>query len=134
MGLPGLNQYKARINVSCSRTQRSDVGEVRTRAPWSRVKYSTTEPLPSHKSLERSLSKISMKGKPCAHPENSVRGEVGGGGGGGAPETSSVINIFYKGAYGLLSRNNWTLRGQIASREASNCFLRGVCTNISKKT
>ena len=27
MGLPGLNQYIARINVSCSRTQRSDAGE-----------------------------------------------------------------------------------------------------------
>ena len=26
-GLPGLNQYKARNNVSCSRTQRSDPGE-----------------------------------------------------------------------------------------------------------
>ena len=28
--VPGLNQYKARINVSCSRTQRSDAGEART--------------------------------------------------------------------------------------------------------
>ena len=32
-GLPGLNQYKARINVSCSRTQRSDAGEARTCGP-----------------------------------------------------------------------------------------------------
>ena len=30
MGLPGLNQYYARINVSCSRTQHSDVGEAQT--------------------------------------------------------------------------------------------------------
>ena len=30
-GLPGLNQYLARINVSCSRTQCSDAGEARTR-------------------------------------------------------------------------------------------------------
>ena len=32
-GLPGLNQYYARINVSCSRTQSSDAGEARTRGP-----------------------------------------------------------------------------------------------------
>ena len=32
-GLPGLNQYKARINVSFSRTQHSDAGEAQTRAP-----------------------------------------------------------------------------------------------------
>ena len=32
-GLPGLNQYKARINVSCSRTQCSDAGEARVRCP-----------------------------------------------------------------------------------------------------
>ena len=31
--LPGLNQYYARINVSCSRTQFSDVGEARTHGP-----------------------------------------------------------------------------------------------------
>ena len=30
-GLPGLNKYYARINVSCSSTQRSDAGEARTR-------------------------------------------------------------------------------------------------------
>ena len=48
MGLPGLNQFWARINVSCSRTQHSDAGEGRTvepEAPQSRVKHSTTEPL-----------------------------------------------------------------------------------------
>ena len=33
MGLPGLNQYQARINVSCSRTQRSDAGEALTLSP-----------------------------------------------------------------------------------------------------
>ena len=33
MDLPGLNQYQARINVSCSRTQHSDAGEARTRSP-----------------------------------------------------------------------------------------------------
>ena len=32
-GLPGLNQYKAGINRSCSRTQRSDAGEAQTRSP-----------------------------------------------------------------------------------------------------
>ena len=32
-GLPGLNQKKARINVSCSRTQCSDAGEARTSGP-----------------------------------------------------------------------------------------------------
>ena len=31
--IPGLNQYKARINVSCSRTQRSDTSEARTCNP-----------------------------------------------------------------------------------------------------
>ena len=34
MGLPGVNQYYSRINVSCSRTQRSIVGEARTRGPF----------------------------------------------------------------------------------------------------
>ena len=29
MGLPGFNQYLARINVSCSKTQGSDAGEAR---------------------------------------------------------------------------------------------------------
>ena len=33
MGLPGLNQYYARINLSCSWTQRSDAGEAQTRSP-----------------------------------------------------------------------------------------------------
>ena len=33
MGLPGLNQDKARINVSCSRTQRSDAGDALTQGP-----------------------------------------------------------------------------------------------------
>ena len=32
-GLPGLNQYYARINVSCSRPQHSDAGEARTHGP-----------------------------------------------------------------------------------------------------
>ena len=32
-GLPGLNQYLARIDVSCSMTQHSDAGEARTRGP-----------------------------------------------------------------------------------------------------
>ena len=32
-GLPGLNQYYARINMSCSRTHCSDAGEARTRGP-----------------------------------------------------------------------------------------------------
>ena len=30
-GLIGLNQYKAMMNVSCSRAQRSDAGEARIR-------------------------------------------------------------------------------------------------------
>ena len=33
MGLPELNQYLARINVSCSRTQHSDAGDARTHGP-----------------------------------------------------------------------------------------------------
>ena len=33
MGLPGLNQYSARINVSCSRTQHNDAVEAGTRNP-----------------------------------------------------------------------------------------------------
>ena len=32
MGLPGLNQYLARINVSCSGTQHSDADEAGTRS------------------------------------------------------------------------------------------------------
>ena len=32
-GLPGPNQYYARINVSCSMTRRSDAGEARNRGP-----------------------------------------------------------------------------------------------------
>ena len=39
MGVPGLNQYLARINVSCSRTQHSDAGEVRTRTHSSQALY-----------------------------------------------------------------------------------------------
>ena len=30
MGLPGLNQYLARIKLSCSKTQHSDAGEAQT--------------------------------------------------------------------------------------------------------
>ena len=33
MGLPGLKQYQARINVSYAGTQHSDAGEARTRSP-----------------------------------------------------------------------------------------------------
>ena len=32
-GLPWLNQYLARINVSCSKTQSSDAGEAQTHNP-----------------------------------------------------------------------------------------------------
>ena len=46
-GFPGMNQYQARINVSCLRTQQSDAVEARTRNPHSQVKGSTTETLPS---------------------------------------------------------------------------------------
>ena len=45
--LPVLNQYEARINVSCSRTQCSDAGEAHPAALRSRVKHSTTEQLRS---------------------------------------------------------------------------------------
>ena len=45
--LPGSNQYYARINVSCSRTQPTDTGEAGPAAPQSRVKHSTTKPLRS---------------------------------------------------------------------------------------
>ena len=48
MGLPVLNQYWARINVSCSRTQRSDAIGLEPATPQSWVKHSTTEPLHSH--------------------------------------------------------------------------------------
>ena len=48
MGLPGLNQYKARIIVSCSRTTKA-VTPVRLEpmAHQSHVQHSTTEPLRS---------------------------------------------------------------------------------------
>ena len=36
--LPLLNHYEARINVTCSRTQRSDADEARTRN-WSVSRY-----------------------------------------------------------------------------------------------
>ena len=45
--LHGLNQYLARINVSCSRTQHNDAGEARNAVHRSRAKHSTTEPLRS---------------------------------------------------------------------------------------
>ena len=39
--------------------QRSDAGEARTRCPWSRVKHSTTEPLPSLRgSVQQHASKV----------------------------------------------------------------------------
>ena len=34
-GLPGLNQYYARVHASCSRTQHSDAGEARNETPQS---------------------------------------------------------------------------------------------------
>ena len=33
MGIPGLNQYSARINVSCPRTQHSGGGKAQTHGP-----------------------------------------------------------------------------------------------------
>ena len=45
-GLPGLNQYSARINVSCSRTKNAATPvRLKPAAPQSRVKHSTTDPL-----------------------------------------------------------------------------------------
>ena len=40
-GLPGLNQYLARINVSCSRTQRSEASEAQTCNPSPSVSSQT---------------------------------------------------------------------------------------------
>ena len=47
-GLPGLNQYLARINVPCSRTQRSDTSEAQTRSPlvFSQALYHWATALP----------------------------------------------------------------------------------------
>ena len=47
-GLPGLNQYQARINVSCSRTQHRDASEARTWGPSvsSQVLYNWATVLP----------------------------------------------------------------------------------------
>ena len=47
-GLPGLNQYLARINVSCSRTNAVTPVRIKPVAPLSPVKHSTTEPLCSN--------------------------------------------------------------------------------------
>ena len=48
-GLPGLNQYYARINVSCSRHNAAMPVRLDPTAPRSRVKHSTTEPpAPDH--------------------------------------------------------------------------------------
>ena len=49
MGLPGLNPYLARINVSCLRTttQRRREANNEPATPRSRVNHSTTEPLSS---------------------------------------------------------------------------------------
>ena len=49
MSLPGLNQYQARINMSCSRTQHSDAGEAQPRGPSvsSQALYHWTNALPS---------------------------------------------------------------------------------------
>ena len=44
MGLPGLNQYKARINVSCSIHNTVMLVRLEPAAPRSRVNHSTTEP------------------------------------------------------------------------------------------
>ena len=55
-GLPGLNRYEAMINVSCSRTQRSDACEARTRGP----------------SVSCSLNKPGYEENyPCADPEGA---------------------------------------------------------------
>ena len=45
-GLPGLNQYYARINVLAQGPQRSDASESLTHGPRSLVKHSTTEKKP----------------------------------------------------------------------------------------
>ena len=47
-GLPWLNQYKARINVSCTRTHHTVTPlRLEPSTPGSRDKHSTTEPLRS---------------------------------------------------------------------------------------
>ena len=47
MGLPGLNQYYARINVLAQGHNTVTPVRVKPAAHWSRVKHSTTEPLHS---------------------------------------------------------------------------------------
>ena len=53
-GLPGLNQYEARINVSWSRTQHSDADEVGTRRPsvLSQALYHCATALPQYPKYE----------------------------------------------------------------------------------
>ena len=48
MGLPGLNQYQARINVLAQGHNAVTPMRLEPTAPRSRVKHSTTEPLRSH--------------------------------------------------------------------------------------
>ena len=54
MGLPGLNQYLARINLSCSRGNTVMPVRLEPAAPWSRAKHSTSV-LPGNK-VENPLS------------------------------------------------------------------------------
>ena len=57
-GLLGLNQYYARINLSCSRTQRSKAVRLEPAGLRPRVNHSTTEPL---RSLHTKLCVCSQK-------------------------------------------------------------------------
>ena len=56
-GLPGLNQYKARINVHAQGHNAVMPVRLEPAAPLSRVKHSTTEPLRSKMRLDGMASK-----------------------------------------------------------------------------
>ena len=55
-GLPGLNQYKARINVLAQGHNAVMLVRLKPSAPQSRVKHSTTEPL--HEGLQKSTDSL----------------------------------------------------------------------------
>ena len=59
MGLPGLNQYYTRINVSCSRTTMQCSVRLEPAASMSRVKHSITEfPIKSVCKVNQQITKV----------------------------------------------------------------------------
>ena len=97
-GLPRLNPYLARINVSYSRTQCSIAGEIKPATPVSQVKPSTTEPLgiKGHTESFQSILSIHNKASIYITGRTSEQWNIG--------FTDLHFSIYYQG---LDNSNGW---------------------------